>query len=547
MQNNIFGFLNDGSSDIGLKKLNSMCTLIFDVNRSNKVELKCYDMCSTTGEDASKASTLFESIEKAMGRDDIPWENVVSIGLDNGSTNMGKRNSIKSRFLEKNAACFIAGCNCHLAHLAAATGGKAFKDKTGFNVEDHQVDIYYFFKGSTRRKGILIEYLEFTGIEWEIFTRYVSTRWLCLEKCCAKEFKKFRALKSMFLSRRDKDLIDRGTGDEKGSGSRYSRLRKVYENDTREVYLQFYASALPLFTSYNKSLQRSDPLAHKVASVTEELTKKIGMRFLKSDFAYESSLDVSEIEDEKNWLPLDETFVGFIVTRLINRLLEDGTITDHDVNVFLEAARSFYLESLKYVLKKMNMNSPDNEFWRHASWIDFFNRNDAKWSHLEFILTKYKHMLNFKDQEEDLIFEQFTDFKSLDDLPDDILNDAKLEQSNSENAQYRIDTNWYHLQKMKSSCGENFRFHLLFRVALIILLTPHSNAGIERVYSLVNKNKPENSDRNRLNIEGSLSSILSVKLDAPESSTKCYNFKPSSKLSEKAKKATTQYNSEHSK
>ena len=87
--------------------MNSMCTLIFDVNRSNKVELKFYDMCSTTGEDASKASILFESIEKAMGRDDIPWENVVSIGLDNCSTNMGKRNSIKSRFLEKNAAPLV--------------------------------------------------------------------------------------------------------------------------------------------------------------------------------------------------------------------------------------------------------------------------------------------------------------------------------------------------------------------------------------------------------------------------------------------------------
>ena len=69
--------------------------------------------------------------------------------------------------------------------------------------------------GSTRRKGIFTEYLEFTGIEWETFTRYVSTRWLCLEKCCAKELKKFRALKSMFLSRGDKDLIDRGTGDER--------------------------------------------------------------------------------------------------------------------------------------------------------------------------------------------------------------------------------------------------------------------------------------------------------------------------------------------
>ena len=66
---------------------------------------------------------------------------MVSMGLDNGSTNMGRRNSIKSRFLDKNEGCFIDGCNCHLAHLAAAAGGKAFRSISGFNVDDHQVDL----------------------------------------------------------------------------------------------------------------------------------------------------------------------------------------------------------------------------------------------------------------------------------------------------------------------------------------------------------------------------------------------------------------------
>ena len=76
-------------------------------------------------------------------------------------------------------------------------------------------------------------------------------------------------------------------------------------------------------------------------------------------------------------------------------------------------------------------------------------------------------------------------------------------------------------QEMKSSVGNNFRFHNLIEVAKIVLITPHSNAGIERVYSLMNKNKSEGSEKNRLDIDGSLSSILAVKLDRPESSFKC--------------------------
>ena len=86
---------------------------------------------------------------------------------------------------------------------------------------------------------------------------------------------------------------------------------------------------------------------------------------------------------------------------------------------------------------------------------------------------------------------------------------------------------------MKSLSSETFRCHLLFKVARLILIT-HSNA--ERFYSLVNKNKPENSQRNRLDIEGSLSSILVVKLDRPECFTKCHDFKPSAKLLTKPKR-----------
>ena len=94
----------------------------------------------------------------------------------------------------------------------------------------------------------------------------------------------------------------------------------------RYIY-QFYANALPLFTTYNKFLQWSDQLAHKVASTTGDLKHKIGKRFLQSGISYES-IDESDIDDESRWLPLDETFVGLRVSRLIHGLLEKGMITD---------------------------------------------------------------------------------------------------------------------------------------------------------------------------------------------------------------------------
>ena len=122
-------------------------------------------MCATSGEPCSKASALFKAIDGILTKDGLDWDNIVSTGLDNTNANIGNKYSIKSRILEKNASCFIAGCNCHLSHLAAGRGGSTYSAVSGFDCQDHQVDLYYFFSGSTRRKVILTEYLEFVGLE----------------------------------------------------------------------------------------------------------------------------------------------------------------------------------------------------------------------------------------------------------------------------------------------------------------------------------------------------------------------------------------------
>ena len=39
------------------------------------------------------------------------------------------------------------------------------------------------------------------------------------------------------------------------------------------------------------------------------------------------------------------------------------------------------------------------------------------------------------------------------------------------------------IAKMKSVVENNYRFSLLFKCGLVVLLTPHSNASVERVFS----------------------------------------------------------------
>ena len=56
-----------------------------------------------------------------------------------------------------------------------------------------------------------------------------------------------------------------------------------------------------------------------------------------------------------------------------------------------------------------------NEFWIHAVWIDFLERSNAKWSDIEFFLLSYPNVLKFSDSENERLYEEFIDFKTLED------------------------------------------------------------------------------------------------------------------------------------
>ena len=96
----------------------------------------------------------------------------------------------------------------------------------------------------------------------------------------------------------------------------------------------------------------------------------------------------------------------------------------------------------------------------------------------------------------------------------------------------RIDVVWSHLCGMSSLATGEPRFLLLSTVARLVLVITHSNADEERVSSLINKNKTY--FRPSLALDGTLSSIVQVKLAAPD---QCSIFEPLKEVLTKDKKS----------
>ena len=94
---------------------------------------------------------------------------------------------------------------------------------------------------------------------------------------------------------------------------------------------------------------------------------------------------------------------------------------------------------------------------------------------------------------------------------------------------------------MKIAGSNGKRFKLLQKVAEIII--PHGNAELDRLFSIVQKNKSlENSS---MKLDGTLSSILEMEAMYLESCTPCYHWKPTEDILKTSKKVAMDYNKVH--
>lgn len=244
MRQNPYSLSIDGSNDTGLDKMNPMTVKIFDVDR---VHHRFLDMCTTSGKNAGTAEVIFGKMDEVLSKHNIPWNNCVSLSVDNTSVNVGRRNSLKSRIVQKNSEVYVIGCPCHILHNISSKAATNFHETTGFDVEELTIDLAYWFDKSTKRKAGLEEFCVFCDVSYREIISHVSTRWLSLEKAVNRVLELYESLSSYFKSNNEPQ-------------ARFKRLHSAFSKPMTEIYLLFIQSLIPTFTRLNMLLQREDPM-----------------------------------------------------------------------------------------------------------------------------------------------------------------------------------------------------------------------------------------------------------------------------------------------
>lgn len=520
MRNNFYSIATDASNDSGLDKMNPITVRLFDVNRS-RIVTEFLDMCLTTGRDAGKAEAIFNKIDECLTKHKIPWENCKGFSVDNTNVNIGKSNSIKSRVLNKNSNVFFMGCPCHILHNTASKAASKFGAICDLDIEDFCIDLYYWFEQSTKRKGILDEFCSFCDIEYKKILKNVSVRWLSLETSVERVLKQFVALKSYFLTEDEANV-------------RFKRLKKAFAHPMTEVYLFFIQATLPLFTNFNKFLQSEKPCLYLLHDAIHSFLKKLVSKFVNINIIKEcvKDNDFSKATDPENVVPDDALFVGFSTKQKIRGLLENGEVSDQDVANFYKAVRQFYLEAISYSLKSLPLN---DEVIRCSKFVDFKERLNVNFENVTTLIEKLG--LIFTHNEFDMLADEFSTYQLLEDT--DVDEEVWKEATDGEGF-VRMDVIWGCLLK-KQNVDSSKTFKTLSKVVEAVFVLHHSNASEERIFSMIKKNKT--AFRASLNLEGTLSSIITVKV-ASEQNQK---FNPTPELLKAAKHATRLYNEQHKK
>ena len=153
----------------------------------------------------------------------------------------------------------------------------------------------------------------------------------------------------------------------------------------------------------------------------------------------------------------------------------------------------------------------DDQFLKHCVFVDFEKRSKVTFENIQEVINSFSRINATIINDPailDTVEEEFLDYQAMaeSDIPNDI-----WEAALKSDGEHRMDIIWGHLEPKLPSLGA---------IALSVLVVPHSNAGEERVFSMIKKNKTD--FRANLQLDGSLNSIMRIKMSHPEELLPCH-------------------------
>ena len=130
-----------------------------------------------------------------------------------------------------------------------------------------------------------------------------------------------------------------------------------------------------------------------------------------------------------------------------------------DIRKFQETCRSFWVTATKY----------EDDLLKNLTWIHPCIQDYSKVSEVQLVASRLPQVI--KEEQRGQVCEEFMDYCTS-ELPLDITRAQNIS----------IDTYWHKIGLVKDDNGQ-LKYSLLSKLAKSVLIVPHGNADVERLFS----------------------------------------------------------------
>lgn len=489
-----FSILVDESTDTGNDK--NLCILAKSMSE-NGLTMNTVLLDYVKIKDAT-AENLFKVFKHCLIENCLSFQNIVGYCSDNANVMTGQHNSFLSRLLEENDSVIVFGCICHSLNLVASAASECLPK----NVESLLHLIFSYFSRSPKRQGILDELQTFMRACRVRMINPSKTRWLALGNCVARVLSQWQVLFSLFAEAKSED-----------KNTVADIIFADLNNPYTKAYLEFLNYVLPTFNSFNKLFQSDKLLITSLATEAERFLRLLGLNFLKPEVILGELLYTCNAKHPSNLLPLIDIKIGAATEGTLNEL---NTSIDIDRRKDIEHFRLRCLQFYQVAFQEAQKRLPFQQGCIRA--LTFLQPSYALGVELRANIDVSSLLQKFKSKIDANAAKNEWDY-----LPNYFSNEEKTALLKLPILEF-----WRKIEEFENFNAE-FQFQNIGKLARICLSLPHSNASVERIFSMVSDIKTKK--RNKLSAS-TVSALVRVKLDMQNMKKACYEYPVTEKMLE---------------
>ncbi|XP_061728457.1 uncharacterized protein LOC133533482 [Cydia pomonella] len=468
-----YSLLIDESTDIAVHKYLGIVIIYYSCTHkkiiSTYLDIPMLYECDADG--------IVAAIKASLTRFGIPLKHLMGIGTDNAAVMVGVNNGVYAKLKRELPSLVLVRCICHSLQLAVSAATKEFLPR---NLEFIIKKTYDWFSRSSSRQAAYKELYKLIndGHDPLKIVQSCQTRWLSVESAVARIYTQWLELKTHFNMAK---LNERCYTAE--------LLHAMYSDDVNYAYISFIYPILTNVNRVNKLFESKDAdhskLYDELTNLIDTLVDKIILPTQKVDIFTQNIQDFID----------NKCYLGYRFETHLQTMKDKGLPPNQE-----EIIRNRCIQFIASLIQELKNRLPENlKLMKSIQKISV----EHALSHNKEPITEL--MLHFNKKQEDIakIDEQWHQIHL-------------LSWKNTKNTKEF----WYEVLKFEDIAGEN-RFQDLATFAVSLLVLPHSNADVERLFSMMNVVKTKQRNRMKFDL---LSSIVTVRAGLAREGKCCNNY-----------------------